>query len=88
MQKSFHISKRYAHIISFLDTKENLSEYLCDLVEMDYRNRINTLDTIEVVELVFNRMEESLHTKFIELIRTELKDVQILVDSMKSNKTE
>lgn len=88
MQKSFHISKRYDHLISFLDEKENLSNYLCHLIEQDYLNRIHTLDTIDLVELVFNLKEESLHAKFAELIKTPLEDVQTLVDQMKNNKTE
>lgn len=77
MQKSFHINKRYAHLIGFLEEKENLSAYLCELVELDYFNRINSLQTMDLVEVVFQRMEKT----FSQAIKQETSSMDALVSS-------
>ena len=88
MQKSFHINKRYAHLIGFLEEKENLSAYLCELVELDYFNRINSLQTMDLVEVVFQRMEKT----FSQAIKQEtssmdalVKELQLLIDQLKDS---
>lgn len=67
---SVSFPEKHLHIYNYLKTKDNISSYICNLVENDIDNGQDSLD---------------LDNKIRQLINEVLKDKQIIVASSLSN---